>query len=208
MPTQTEYIRWISRALADNPRLTQAGLARAIGKPRSTISMMLSGRRRIQLDEIPTMAVYLGVNPPEASPSDNQSVQVPVMGRITRGDWTSHFEPLRSDQVMALPIEPYPASAQVAFEVAPHISAAVPRLGDYAICVPMRDYRKFPQPNDLVVYRVENDGLVHWGVARVVRRSHTTVLIPAASDEASATIIHADASDCWYVIGSMTIFAG
>lgn len=202
MATQREYIRWINESIERNPRLSQAGLARALGKNRSAVSMMLSGKRKIQLDEVPTIAMYLGVSPPEVKSTVTTTVQVPVMGRITRGDWTSEFEPQRADEVMALPIEEYPASAQVAFEVAPHIAALVPRLGDYAICVPMNEYRRFPQHDDLVVYQLEKDDLRHWGIARIVRRSHGTHLISVSND----TIITADSEACWYVIGSMTIF--
>lgn len=199
---QRLYIKWILDAIAKNPHLSQSGLARALGRDRSAISLMMHGKRRIQVDELPAIASYLGVPPPDGSITTNL-ITVMIVGRVSKSDWTADFAPLGETTAFAFPHPRFPPGAQVAFEIAPQIQQIVPRLGDIAIAVKAKDYRTALQPDDLIVYEKEMQGLTHWGLARVILRSHTVTLISVVDQ----TPVRVDDEKTWLVIGSITRFA-
>lgn len=62
-PMKDEIIAWIRRGL-DRPGKTQRGLAQAIGRANSAVSMLLQGERDVRVDELPAMAAYFGVPRP------------------------------------------------------------------------------------------------------------------------------------------------
>lgn len=59
------YLDWI-RAGLKQPGKTQLGLARHIGIAHPQITMLLKGKRRLKVDEIPRIAEYLETEPPSS----------------------------------------------------------------------------------------------------------------------------------------------
>jgi hypothetical protein len=58
-----ELIRWIEKGLA-KPGKSKSGLAKALGRFPSAVTLMLKGGRSIKTDELPTIATYLDEAPP------------------------------------------------------------------------------------------------------------------------------------------------
>lgn len=55
------YLDWLrSRIESNRPRLSQAGLARAMGVERVQMTMLWQGRRQIKLREVDAIESYLG----------------------------------------------------------------------------------------------------------------------------------------------------
>lgn len=55
------YLDWVRRRVEQNrPRLSQAGLARALGIERAQITELWHGRRQIKLREIDAIEQYIG----------------------------------------------------------------------------------------------------------------------------------------------------
>lgn len=61
-------IKWLAEQL-ERPGLSQAGLAKALGKSPSAISRILSGERQLKAAEVPVILRYVGA--PTAPPSDD-----------------------------------------------------------------------------------------------------------------------------------------
>lgn len=55
------YLQWVrSRVENNRPRLSQAGLARALGVKRAQMTELWQGRRQIKLREIEAIEQYVG----------------------------------------------------------------------------------------------------------------------------------------------------
>lgn len=59
-------LKWIRDGLRKSGK-TQAGLARALGLAPPAVSRLLKGERQLKADEVPVIARYLGVTPPEGT---------------------------------------------------------------------------------------------------------------------------------------------
>lgn len=84
MQQEDVYLNWVRSGL-DKDGKTQTGLATAIGVKQPQISRMLAGDRKIKLTEIPRIAAYLGVPPPERA-----QFTVPLVGYVGAGA-AAHF---------------------------------------------------------------------------------------------------------------------
>lgn len=67
------YVEWIRANLDRSKGKTQIGLARHLGLAHTQITMLMQGRRRLKVDEIPKIADYLGVEPPTVEISDEDA---------------------------------------------------------------------------------------------------------------------------------------
>lgn len=67
------YIEWIRANLDRSKGKTQIGLARHLGLAHTQITMLMQGRRRLKVDEIPRIAEYLGVEVPAVDGLDGES---------------------------------------------------------------------------------------------------------------------------------------
>lgn len=67
------YIEWIRANLDRSKGKTQIGLARHLGLAHTQITMLMQGRRRLKVDEIPRIADYLGVEPPAVDLPDDDA---------------------------------------------------------------------------------------------------------------------------------------
>lgn len=75
-----DYIAWIKDVLRRKPHLSQAGLARQIGRDKSAVNLMLAGKRQIKAAEIEQIAIYLGEPPPGRTAPASEFV--PIVGRL------------------------------------------------------------------------------------------------------------------------------
>lgn len=61
---------WIRAGLKQSGK-TQVGLAQHLGIAHPQITQLLNGKRRLNVDEVPKIAEYLGVDPPAFPPVSN-----------------------------------------------------------------------------------------------------------------------------------------
>lgn len=88
----TERLRkWLNEGL-EQPGKSQSDCARFMGLTPQIINRMARGTRRIQIDELPRLAEYLGVAPPETVPI--QEAFLPVLATVHReGIWVEETAP-------------------------------------------------------------------------------------------------------------------
>lgn len=183
MADSPDYAKWIREALDADPNLSRAGLSRHLGHggDRSRVIKMIDGSRRIQVDEIAQIASYLGVPPPGMKVTTETATiaSIEFAGAIAAGFW---HEP-RAKRAMKTPtavpprIDPrYPASQQIAYEMADDVPAANLLAGDCLVCMPFRSVRKEPLPADLIVVLRERSGLEQFGLARAEAMKHDVSL--------------------------------
>jgi transcriptional regulator with XRE-family HTH domain len=185
VPTASAYIKWIRDALEKDSRLSQAGLARHLGRDRAVVSNILTGKRAIKARELEQIAAYLGHPPPGVSsqfvPLAVAVREVKVMGRVSRNsDWSdvNSFHPQGRVDIPGIPDERFPIADQVGFEVA---SALAPLIDNasHVVAVPAKQYRPAPIAGDLFIVSKRQGPLVAHHAARAVRRGDTVVLIKA-----------------------------
>ncbi len=170
---EVDYGKWIRDALDADPNLSRAGLSRHLGHggDRSRVVKMIDGSRRIQVDELGQIASYLNVPPPGMKVTAETAIvaSIELAGSIASGVW--HEPKARRAMKTETPVPPrldprYPASQQIAYEVADDVPAAELKAGDCLVCMPFRSVRKEPLPSDLVVVLRERGGLEQFALAR------------------------------------------
>jgi SOS-response transcriptional repressor LexA len=102
------YRKWLIEGLANTDK-SQRGLAAALGLDPTAISRMKQGTRKIQADELPVIAKYLGISIPPAdrhsttimgeTVEDINVVEVMMRGTLEAG----HFRPIEDDIEAGLP---------------------------------------------------------------------------------------------------------
>ena len=71
MACAMDDLDWIRKGLK-KPGKTQTGLAQALGRSPSTVTNLLNGKRALKQREVPVVARYLGVSPPETAFSPHE----------------------------------------------------------------------------------------------------------------------------------------
>lgn len=168
-----DYGKWIRDALAANPKLSKSGLSRHLrhGLDRSRVLKMISGARRIQIDEIADIAAYLGVDPPSLpiKTGSRSGPEVTHMGTIATGIWhEGEPSPPKGARAVSIPARPdprWPAEDQGCYEIAIDCPSAGFVAGDYAITYHGRHRHA---EGDVVVVQRTRDGLYQLGLARVL----------------------------------------
>ena len=174
MSSTPDYGKWIRDALAANPKLSKAGLSRHLqhGLDRSRVLKMIDGRRRIQIDELPAIAAYLGVPPPSlpVAVSELAGIAVPRIGQIAPGVWMETDVNLETEpsavQVPSCLDPRYPPDRQGYYDLRIAIPEAGLLSGDCLLSVSIRDAKPRPFGGDLVVIIRERSGLKQFGLAR------------------------------------------
>ena len=172
-----DYAKWIRDALADNPRLNKSGLSRHLrhGQDRSRVSKMLSGQRRIRIDEVADIASYLGVPPPTLTvgPSSRTGPETTYMGTIATGVWHEGRAKPVNTRGIAVPARPdprWPAEHQGCYEITGDIATLMIRAGDYVIAYHGGRYAV----GDVVVVERARGELTQLGLARVLETEQRT----------------------------------
>lgn len=109
-PMKDEIIAWIRRGLG-RPGKTQRGLAEAIGRANSAVSMLLQGERDVRVDELPAMAAYFGVPKPYIVFGDEEA-RPEAAGEPTGADTQTQAQAQPAAPASAEP-EPEPAEIPV-----------------------------------------------------------------------------------------------
>lgn len=192
MTDTPDYGKWIRDALAANPRLSKAGLTRHLrhGLDRTRVLKMIDGRRRIQIDELPAIAAYLGVPPPmlRVAVSD-RAAEIARIGVIAPGVWIEAAMAKSSDaelerkNVPAAVDQRYPPARQGYYEIQVACAAVALLPGDCLLTVSIKDAKPRPFVGDLVVIARERAGLRQFGLARVAADLSLVALTAAAPDE-------------------------
>ena len=178
------YQKWLGDALATS-NISQSDLARHLDIHVSEVNKMVTGKRRIRLDEVEPIATRLGCPLPF---HEGLSKREPYPGVAIRGyvDPSSWWEPTEMRQTVddqykrrtAGVIDPrYPTEKQTAFELMNSTRDGEMRRGDVLICVSFDIYRKFPLPNDILIFRATRGTLETFVIVRAVTEGSTTVLV-------------------------------
>lgn len=87
MPETSEIlINWIEQGL-ERQGLSQKGLARHLGLSHSQVSRLLSRQRKLQIDEIDKISLYLGTQPPTVSDQTASEIAVDDDNLVCREIW-------------------------------------------------------------------------------------------------------------------------
>lgn len=139
MSIQDQYIAWIRTALDNNPRLSQAGLARAWGKNKMVVTRLLQGARDIKVEDVPVIAQYLGVPVPnfqKGTGPASPGAMLAIAGRIGEA-W---YEKGRGRSVSVADVQTVPAlpdlamTIQVAYRLEVTVAALGLHAGDILLC--------------------------------------------------------------------------
>jgi SOS-response transcriptional repressor LexA len=83
-------VQTLKRLMAEN-KDSQAGLARMLGMSPDKMSKVMSGKRRLTVEEANKLATYYGTG----SNQDNLPVLLPIVGLVSAGAWRQGFEEIR-----------------------------------------------------------------------------------------------------------------
>ena len=165
---------WIRIGLAQTGN-SGKGLARALGVHDSVVSRMLRGRRRIKPHEIPIIAKYLGMDPPNNSvpslakdggkgafKSTQLANKIPIVGIMSTSTWREEGGVLLDRATIPVADPRLKGFDQYALE---HEQGPP---GRYAIFIDYFAYRPRPLDGDTVLVRRHRNGLVQEFI-RVIR---------------------------------------
>jgi transcriptional regulator with XRE-family HTH domain len=93
-----DHLDWIRKGL-ERPGKTQTGLARALGRSPSAVTHLLQGKRALKQREVPAVAQYLGVSPPETAflPEQDPDRVVRVAGYVGAGAEAHYYAVAQGD---------------------------------------------------------------------------------------------------------------
>jgi transcriptional regulator with XRE-family HTH domain len=156
------YIDWI-RAGLERPGKTQYGLADAMGVTPSIIVRLLSGRRRLRIEELPTISKYLGLPEPSGDSAFRGLKALPAWRDIGDGIWFSNGgKPFKQSSIQ-VPLVFDARHAHLKQLAVRHKGEAFPKSvpnGAYLIYVPYFEARTKIADGDLVVaQRTRADGI-------------------------------------------------
>lgn len=86
MVTHDEILQELLKRLAAK-EFTGAAIARLLGIPPARVSDLKRGTRRIQQQEMPILARFLGMEAPAGEDSESSIIWVPVIGMAAAGGW-------------------------------------------------------------------------------------------------------------------------
>jgi SOS-response transcriptional repressor LexA len=109
------YIEWIESALKSTGK-TRIGLAKHLNLAHPQITMLLQGKRRLKVDEVPKIADYLGVDPPKDDAGD-EIVRVPMISWVSAGEMTDQATVLVLSEYPTIAVSRLPASRWIALRV-------------------------------------------------------------------------------------------
>lgn len=82
----SKIVEWLSQVMAEK-NLSQADLARLLGVERQTVYKVLTGKRRLNSDELLKLQVELGISPPLTHSPSIHVGYVKVVGEVAGGLW-------------------------------------------------------------------------------------------------------------------------
>lgn len=203
-----ELINWV-RAGLTRPGKTKGGLAAAIGKNNSAVSKILTGDRAIKVEELPLIAAYLDIPPPNmpgidvrpkaeiVTANEGRLLPVTVVGPVQAGAFIPIDEFDQSEpETFYEPADPdFPRARRTAFDV---IGDSMNRLepspilpGSRVIGVNYDDIGIPLRDNMVVVVQQERDAghLREWSVKQIELQDEHIVFHPRSSNPRHKPII-------------------
>jgi hypothetical protein len=203
-----ELIRWVERGL-DKPGKSRKGLATALGRFPSAVTLLLKGGRDIKAHELPVIAAYLEEPPPaipglefklrpEVEPAmEGRLLPVTVVGPVQAGAFIPIDEFDQSEpEVFYEPADPdFPRARRTAFDV---IGDSMNRLepapilpGSRVIGVNYDDIGIPLRDGMVVVVQQERDAgfLREWSIKQVELQDEHVIFHPRSSNPRHKPII-------------------
>ena len=170
--TREELIEYLRCQLEAAPRGAASRLAAALGKSRSVVSEILSGKRNVNAQELAVIKEFFasGETPGGELQNSRLAGGVPVVGRIGENIWTrpgGNFTSAAPVLVGAIDTE-YPISEQSAWTLEETTIDGELRQGDLIFTVPFDLYRRRPLADDILVIRTRSDGFERFTLRRGV----------------------------------------
>jgi transcriptional regulator with XRE-family HTH domain len=198
--TLKTYIAWIKSGL-DQPGKTQSGLAKHLGIAHPQISLLVNGKRNLKVDEIPKIASYLGIDPPnvEARPASPQTAPVRKAGTVEAGAFreVDELDQSEPDEMYIEPDKRFPNARRMYFEVMGDSmndlrpTPIVP--GAKCICVAFEDVAHELQLRDgmIVVVQRSRDGghFREWSVKQIAMFEDRVEFLPRSTNPRHKPIV-------------------
>lgn len=198
--TLKTYINWIKSGL-DQPGKTQSGLARHLGIAHPQISLLVNGKRNLKVDEIPKIAAYLGIDPPnvEARPLASSTMPVRKAGIVEAGAFreADEFDQSEPDEMFIEPDKRYPNARRMYFEVLGDSmndlrpTPIVP--GAKCVCVAFEDIAQQVDLRDgmIVVVQRSRDGghFREWSVKQIAMFEDRVEFLPRSTNPRHKPIV-------------------
>lgn len=178
-------LEWIIKGL-EKPGKNRVGLAKALGRNPSAVTMLLAGKRELKAREIQTVARYLEVDAPEAGPveTDHQISTAFIVGDVAAGVWAEpgvHFEPILSTVVVDAR---WPKHSVYLLRVRGSSINRHAKEGDLVLCLDaFAAPRDFQNGDWVVAERTDAAGRKETTVKRVVGNRHTGFVLSPDSDD-------------------------
>lgn len=181
-----DLIEWIECGLR-RPGKSRAGLAAALGLPTPRVTEILGGRRRVQLEELPRIAEYLGISLMQLSTIAEMLVGsygfVPVRGAVAAGVWR---EPALFDEITEhyrMTIDPkWPSDAVFMVRVTGQSINRRAAAGDLALCLSCSAAPREIADGDWLVVERRRDQLVERTIKRAKQTPAGVELWPHSDD--------------------------
>jgi transcriptional regulator with XRE-family HTH domain len=194
------YLDWIREALKQ-PGKTQVGLAAHLGIAHPQITQLLKGKRKLKVDEIPKIAVYLGVEPPggDVKPSTAQWVPARKVGIVAAGLFrmVDEFDQSEPEEISVPRDDKFPNARQLVFEVeGDSMNELRPRpilSGDTVVATAYEDIAHRVVLRDgmvVVVQRSRDAGMMReWSVKQIEIYEDRTEFHPRSSNPKHKPIV-------------------
>jgi len=163
------FAKWLKSALT-RPGLSQRGLARHLGLDPNQVSRMVHGKRKPQIDEIESIASYVGEWPPQLlqKPTSAPTVEnIGVRGTIMDNVWREPtVDRVPSERIPGVAHPTFPVEVQYAYELADGPQDVDAR--EFVIAVPFNLVARQIRHGDIVHVTRQRAGLIQDAVRRVV----------------------------------------
>ena len=191
--TSNQYIEWIRKGLKATGK-KQNALAAHLGIAHPQITQLLKGKRQLKVHEIPKIAEFLGIEPPnvEARPVSGETAPVRKAGLVEAGAFreVDEFDQSEPEEIYIEPDPRYPNARRMYFEV---VGDSMNDLrptpifpGAKCICIAYEDVAHQVQLRDgmtVVVQRTRDDGhFREWSVKQIALFSDRVEFLPRSTN--------------------------
>lgn len=157
-------VQWVNDQLDKLGRGSKKALAEYIGIQPYSLSELLKGGRRIQLDEWPKIKEFFGSSPPDDELHPTEKPRgVRIMGMLGDDYWVVATKS-PDDRIIGSPVTEFPVESQSAYEAGEPSVDGIIAKGDVLFTVPFSDYRTKPLAGDLLVIRRMKDDLANFSL--------------------------------------------
>lgn len=171
--------------------MTIADLARALGTSRQNVSRWAQGRIGVKPDVARQIASILTVSaeslvmgePPANLDVIKRPTYVHVRGTIAAGVWLEHDEAPQLTDVLPVVGGRWSSLEQFAYRVSgPSVDKLRIYDGDYVVCVPYFDARRYPTQDDVVVVERRRGVTIERTVKQLALTANGCELWPRSTD--------------------------